>query len=171
MIITQDIEDRARKIGMQRTNLHNKTPSAKTGMNDDYDDDYLGALGEICFEEMYGYPVDEEDRIQGDDGTDFIIKCLHDDVISYHSVDIKTSSQKGESYDHLNLLVPIDKVESKIYVQAMYREHKRCIQLVGWETAQSVKKAPIKKKKKTNHEIKIPNLRPMSELEKKMLRG
>jgi hypothetical protein len=107
--------ERARRIAKIREDLHLNHKSHRP-LSPGYE--VKGAFGEIKFSEATGLPVDEERRIAGDRGIDFLTAA--------GPVDVKTASIPK------NLIIEEGKVvESCIYVLAGIDQ--RDVHFIGWE--------------------------------------
>lgn len=149
-----NLYDIAKHYGDIRTNLHKGQSSQRLISKDS---DTVGLLGEILFALKYGYAVDLQERLGGDNGVDFSIALKF-------TMDVKTTETLG------NLLVEKGKVKADVYVLTYLHENK--VEQIGWEWGRNIELVEPKDFGKgiINHYIWHENLKPMSELEKRICR-
>jgi hypothetical protein len=96
----------AKTHGNARKDLHNPIKQQDALIEDK---DPMGMLGEMAFALITGHAVDLEQRIEGDEGYDFIVPLKF-------TIDVKTTAKTEKSN---NLMVQEGKVKADIYVLAM----------------------------------------------------
>lgn len=118
----------------------------------------VGLVGESKFGELCNQMPDLERRLDGDKGIDFIVPLKF-------SVDVKTARNA------FNLIHEQGKNFADIYVLASYDDDTKDATLLGWEWGAVLKRAPVKDFGYgiMNHYIPAEQLRPMKELQDKMV--
>jgi hypothetical protein len=121
--------------------------------------DRIGLLGEAQFGYEFGQPLVWSRLEGGDRGIDFTIPLRF-------TVDVKTFRRPD------NLLVECGKVLADIYVLAGYLEEAAQAELLGWEWATVVRRAPVADFGGgfNSHYIARAELRAMDELDRRMMR-
>jgi len=147
----------AKTHGNARKDLHNPIKQQDALIEDK---DPMGMLGEMAFALITGHAVDLEQRIEGDEGYDFIVPLKF-------TIDVKTTAKTEKSH---NLMVQEGKVKADIYVLAMVENDMP--DFVGWAWGKQVKAAPTRDFRAgyQSHYIPIDNLSPMDELYKRLHR-
>jgi len=147
----------ARTHGNARKDLHNPVKQQNSLLEDK---DPMGMLGEMAFALITGHAVDLEQRIEGDDGYDFIVPLKF-------TVDVKTTLKTNKSH---NLMVKEGDVHADIYVLAMVEND--IPDFVGWAWGKQVKAAPTKDFRAgyQSHYIAIDSLYPMSQFYERLYR-
>jgi hypothetical protein len=137
-----------------RHNAHKNHASSRP-LSEDYE--LIGLLGESKFGEICGQMPDLQRRLGGDNGVDFIVPLKF-------SVDVKTARKA------YHLIHEQGKKFADIYILAQYDDAGGCANLIGWEWGMILMRAPVKDFGHgiLNHYIPAKDLRPMSELEKRM---
>jgi hypothetical protein len=107
----------AKTHGNARKDLHNPIKQQDALIEDK---DPMGMLGEMAFALITGHAVDLEQRIEGDEGYDFIVPLKF-------TIDVKTTAKTEKSN---NLMVQEGKVKADIYVLAMVENDMP--DFVGW---------------------------------------
>lgn len=117
--------EEAERVAGLRNTLHVRQPGYQVTAADrahtTYQLNVAGALGEIRFEERYGYAVDENARPQGDGGIDFWTVC--------GSVDVKTALRYSAP---MHLMHLAGKPWAHLYVLAYAAPDMDDATLVGW---------------------------------------
>lgn len=126
-------------------------------LSDDYE--LIGLLGEVEFGKLTGQMVDLERRLDGDKGVDFVVPLNF-------TIDVKTARKA------FNLIHEAGKSFADIYVLARYDDETKTTELLGWEWGAVLAKAPVRDFGHgiKNHYIAAENLRPMSELVRRINR-
>lgn len=121
--------------------------------------EHVGIVGEFKFSRVYRLPFDWDRKPMGDGGVDFTIPLCF-------TVDVKTARKAN------HLLVEVGKVSADIYVLAQYIDPDDA-EFLGWEWASAVASAPTKTfgtSTIVNHYIHREKLRPMSSLDRRIVR-
>ena len=119
----------------------------------------VGLIGEAEFARVFGLPLDLSRRPGGDGRVDFIVPFRI-------TVDVKTARKAS------NLIEEQGKVSCDIYVLAEYSDDGKRADLIGWEKGEKLARAPVRDFGHgiQNHYIPRENLRPISELLKRVMR-
>lgn len=139
----------------QREALHKGQASSRP-LSDDYE--AVGLFGEFKFGAFSGIMPNLQPKPEGDSGIDFV-------MLMRFTLDVKTARKPK------NLIHEKGKKFVDIYVLASYEEDKS-VKLLGWEWGAKLRKAPTKDfgYGVINHYIPAEKLRPMEELESKMVK-
>jgi hypothetical protein len=139
--------DRAKRLAKIREDLHLKHKSHRP-LSKGYE--VIGVYGEMKFEEITGFPMDERGLIQGDRGIDFETPA--------GPIDVKTAQNPK------NLIIETGKVYDIIYVLAGINYEN--VWMLGWEYGSVMKDRPRKTfgHDVLNHYKLREQLRPMETL-------
>lgn len=148
------MDKRLYEVATERHELHRDHPTSRP-LSKDYE--YVGLAGESAFAQATGLPPDLTLRAGGDKGQDFLLPLGF-------SVDVKTARKAG------HLILEVGKPVADIYVLAEYSDETGKATLVGWTWGRLLAKAPSRDfgYGVINHYIPRAELRPMSELLKRM---
>ncbi len=133
-----------------------KDHASSRPLSKDYE--LIGLLGEAKFGELSGLMPDLERKLGGDKGIDFVVPLRF-------SVDVKTARKA------FHLIHEQGKPVADIYVLASYDDDTKKASLIGWEWGARLKQAPVRDFGYgiMNHYIRADQLKPMSELKKRMI--
>ena len=151
------IDEILRREGEARLKAHAGQASQRLLSNKS---ERVGIVGEFQFACEFRLPLDwERAKAGGDNGIDFIIPVRF-------TLDVKTSRNA------IHLLVEQGKVKADLYVQAEYSDETGRAELLGWEYAKAVLRAPVKDFGTgiDTHYIHRDNLRKMSDLQQRVMR-
>jgi hypothetical protein len=129
----------------------------------------IGLRGEQAFAEMFGLDMDLSRRPGGDKGVDFVVTMIvKKPLILQYKVDVKSARRP------FNLIVEKGKVDPKtIYVLGHYMEVIDRVKPIGWEWGAALLQAPTATfghgQTVLNHYIPRERLRPMSELQDRII--
>ena len=120
-------------LAKMRNDLHRRSGNQSLRFyKNRYVEDVIGAHGEICFGRAFGFPVNTEKRLKGDNGVDFMTPI--------GGIDVKTFRKP------YNLLVKTSEIcgAAKFYVLGKYTSlHERVI-FLGWATKDRMLRCPTK---------------------------
>ncbi len=146
-------------VGQEAQDRHDahRNHASSRPLSEDYE--LIGLLGEVEFGKLTGQMVDLERRLDGDKGVDFVVPLNF-------TVDVKTARKA------FHLIHEAGKGFADIYVLAQYDHETKNIELIGWEWGAVLARAPVKDFGYgiKNHYIPAENLKPMSDLIKRMNR-
>jgi len=132
-----------------------KNHASSRPLSEDYE--LIGLLGEAKFGELTGLMPDLERKLSGDNGVDFVVPLKF-------TVDVKTARKA------FHLIHEEGKAVADIYVLAAYDDNTKKTKLIGWEWGAVLQRAPVKDFGYgiKNHYIPADQLRPMSQLQKRI---